>query len=68
VLVAELVEILGKKLTAYIGGIKDVRRVDRWIEGGEAYKDAEGRLRFAYRVAKTLSDHDDPRSQVSTLS
>jgi hypothetical protein len=32
--VAKLVEIVGRKLTAYIGGVKDARAVDRWIVGG----------------------------------
>lgn len=60
-LVAELVSILGKKLTAYIAGVKDVRAIDRWMQQGVAYGDAEVRLRFAYRVAKTLAKHDDAR-------
>lgn len=57
----QLVNILGKKLTAYIGGVKDVRAVDRWIEGSAPYKDADGRLRFAFQVAKTLREHDRKR-------
>ncbi len=59
--VRRLVDILGKKLTAYIGGVKDVRAVDRWIEGGDPYKDADVRLRFAFQVAKTLREHDEMR-------
>ena len=58
--VAKLVEIIGRKLTAYIGGVKDARAVDRWIVGGEIYGDAESRLRFAFQVARTLSEHDSP--------
>ena len=61
-IVAELAEILGKKLTAYIGGVKDTRVIDRWIrEGVEPYRDAEPRVRLAYQIAKTLSEHDSPR-------
>ena len=60
VLVGELSDLIGKKLTAYIGGAKDVRAVDRWIEGTAPYKDAEERLRFAFRVVKTLSNHEHP--------
>jgi len=56
--VAKLVEIVGRKLTAYIGGVKDARAVDRWIAGGEIYGDAEPRLRFAFQVVRTLSEHD----------
>ena len=58
--VEKLVEIVGRKLTAYIGGVKDSRAVDRWIAGGELYGDAETRLRFAFQVARTLSEHDSP--------
>lgn len=55
-----LAAILGRKLTAYIGKVKDVRAVDRWIAGGEIYGDAEQRLRFAFQVARTLSEQDTP--------
>jgi hypothetical protein len=58
--IEKLVEIVGRKLTAYIGGVKDARAVDRWIAGGEIYGDAESRLRFAFHVARTLSEHDSP--------
>jgi hypothetical protein len=54
------VELIGRKLTAYIGGVKDVRAVDRWMAGGEIYRDAEVRLRFAFQVVRTLSEHDSP--------
>lgn len=59
-IVSQLVTILGRKLTAYIGKVKDVRAVDRWIAGGEIYGDAEQRLRFAFQVARTLSEQDTP--------
>jgi len=58
--VEKLVEIVGRKLTAYIGGVKDARAVDRWIAGGEIYGGAESRLRFAFQVARALSEHDSP--------
>lgn len=57
-LIKELVHLIGKKLTAYIAGVKDVRALDRWMEGAAPYKNAEDRLRFAYRVVKTLEKHD----------
>jgi hypothetical protein len=57
---SELVEVIGKKLTAYIGNAKDTRAVDRWIAGREAYKDAEPRLRFAYQVVMILRKRDSP--------
>jgi hypothetical protein len=59
--VEKLVEIVGRKLTAYIAGVKDARAVDRWIAGGEIYGDAEPRLRFAFQVVRTLADQDSPR-------
>ena len=58
--VETLVEIVGRKLTSYIGGVKDARAVDRWIAGGAIYGGAESRLRFAFQVARTLSEHDSP--------
>ena len=58
--VETLVEIVGRKLTAYIGGVKDERAVDRWTAGGAIYGDAESRLRFAFQVARALSEHDSP--------
>ncbi len=58
--VRQLIPLLGRKLTAYIGGVKDVRAVDRWAAGGEIYGGAEPRLRFAFQVAETLADHDSP--------
>lgn len=59
-LVTELVALLGRKLTAYVAGAKDVRAVDRWIEGRAPYKDVEERLRFAYRIARMLAGNDHP--------
>ena len=60
-LVKDLTEILGKKLTAYIASVKDARAIERWIAGSEPYKGVEERLRFAYRLAKMIGDHDGPR-------
>jgi len=57
-IVQQLVDILGRKLTAYIGNVKDVRAVDRWIAGGTLYGNAEERLRLAYQVARMLRDYD----------
>lgn len=59
-IVGDLAALLGRKLTAYIGGAKDIRAVDRWMEGRAAYKDAEERLRFAYRIAHLLGSRDHP--------
>ena len=32
-LVASLANSIGRKLTAYVAGVKDVRALDRWMEG-----------------------------------
>ena len=58
--VQKLVEIIGRKLTAYVGGVKDARAVDRWIAVDDIYGDSEARLRFAFQLARTLSEHDSP--------
>lgn len=60
-LVKRLTEIIGRKLAGYIAGVKDARAFDRWIDGTEPHGDVEERLRFAYRVVRTLSQHDSPR-------
>jgi hypothetical protein len=54
-------DIVGRKLTAYVAGVKDVRALDRWTAGIEPYGDVEARLRFMYQVARTLNEHDTPR-------
>jgi hypothetical protein len=59
--VRELSETLGKKLTAYVAGVRDTRAIDRWIAGVEPYKGADERLRLAYVVARTLSESDHAR-------
>ena len=59
-IVLELTEIIGKKLTAYVAGVKDGRTIDSWMTGASPYGDAEERLRFAYRVVKMLRTHDKP--------
>jgi hypothetical protein len=59
--VSALAEIIGRKLTAYIAGVKDVRAIARWLEGAAPYGDVEQRLRFAFQVAYMLAQHDSPR-------
>jgi hypothetical protein len=61
-IVEELVQILGKKLTAYVGGVKDTRVVERWMQASvEPYRDADRRIRLGYQIAKTLSEHESTR-------
>lgn len=58
---AQLVSLIGRKLTAYVGGVRDVRAVDRWMEGREVYGDGEQRLRFAFQLVKMLAEKEDPK-------
>lgn len=62
-IVGQLVAILGKKLTAYVAGVKDTRVIDRWSAGDvqQPYRDADRRIRLAYQIARTLKDHDSAR-------
>ena len=60
-LVSRLVALIGRKLTAYVAGVKDARAIDRWKEGNAPYRDVESRLRFTFQVVRTLRDHDSPR-------
>ena len=67
-LVKGLVDIIGKKLTAYVGSVKDVRAVERWIDGSEPYRGAVERLRLAYVVARMISDSESNRVAQSWLT
>lgn len=60
-LVKRLTDVIGRKLTAYVAGVKDVRALDRWMEGSEPYGEAEARLRFTFQVVSTLLEHDSAK-------
>jgi hypothetical protein len=60
-LVSRLTPLIGRKLTAYVAGVKDVRTVDGWTKGNTPYGEAEGRLRLTFQVVRTLIDHDSQR-------
>jgi hypothetical protein len=60
-IVEKLIGIIGRKLTAYVGGVRDVRAADRWMSGGELYGDAEKRLRFAFQLDRMLSEKEAPK-------
>jgi len=60
-LVSRLADSVGRKLVAYVGGVKDVRAVERWIAGGQPYGDVESRLRLTFQVVRTLLEHDSPQ-------
>lgn len=59
-LVSALRDLLGSKLVAYLGGVKETRAVRQWAEGSREIgkpSDLE-RLRLAYRAARIITDRD----------
>lgn len=59
-LVTALRDLLGAKLVAYLGGVKETRAVRQWAEGTRAVGnplDLE-RLRIAYRAARMITERD----------
>jgi hypothetical protein len=58
--VRQLVSLIGRNLTTYVGGVRNVRAVDRWMNGSELYGDAEQRLRFAFQLVRMLAEREDP--------
>jgi hypothetical protein len=61
ILVKELSNILGPKLVAYVAGVSETRAIHEWVdEGREPRGAAEQRLRLAYRLARTIEQHDGP--------
>ncbi len=60
-LVTQLTSLIGRKLTAYVAGVKDVRALDRWMSGAQPYGEAESRLRLAFQIVRTLAKNDPPR-------
>jgi hypothetical protein len=65
-IVGGLVDILGKKITAYLAGVKDTRTIDAWMEPGRDEDDSRrvdfDRLRLALRIAKILTAGDSNRT------
>jgi hypothetical protein len=60
-LVEQLTNSIGRKLTAYVAGVTDVRALDRWIGGRQPYGSTESRLRLTFQVVHTLLEHDSPK-------
>lgn len=56
VLVSGLRAVLGAKLVAHLGGVRDTRTVRQWADGVRGVQDPthERRLRLAYQVAALL--------------
>ena len=60
-LLSMLTSQIGKKLTAYVAGVDDVKTIESWIEGEPVPRDAESRLRLTYQIVMTLTIADTPR-------
>ncbi|GAA1681282.1 hypothetical protein GCM10010977_32390 [Citricoccus zhacaiensis] len=61
-IVSGLREILGARLVAYLGGVKETRTVREWVEGKRSPSSdlVRRRLRDAYQVAAMLNEVDAP--------
>ena len=58
-----LQDLLGRRLVAYVVGVKDAKTVSRW-SGGEVEavrQESEERLRAAYEISQLLVQFDSPR-------
>jgi hypothetical protein len=59
--VAELRAVLGARLVAYLGSVRETRAVRQWAEGErEPSEDVRHRLRVALQVALPLADAESP--------
>src|SRR5664279_3048866 len=61
-LVTELRDLLGAKLVAYLGGVKETRAVRQWADGTRQVAGGQDlrRLRLAYQAATLLAERDHP--------
>lgn len=62
-LVSALRPLLGDRLIAYLGRVKEARAVRGWADGTRQIAGAETveRLRIAYRIARMICDRDSPQ-------
>jgi hypothetical protein len=60
--VAGLRDLLGARLVAYLGGVKETRAVRQWADGSRVVHDPtdQRRLRLAFQVAGLLVERDSP--------
>ena len=62
---ALLHEVLSRRLTAYLAGVRDAKTVTRWVSGEITEirdYEAERRLRTAYEIAQILLIEESPRT------
>ncbi len=69
VIVQRVYDLLGRKLTAYIAGMRDTKAVVRWIDGTTTQArsiEVEQRVREAYVIAELLTQAGDGPSTIRT--
>jgi hypothetical protein len=55
-------ELLGPRLVAYLGSVRETRAVHQWADGSREPSDAvQQRLRVALQVAAMLTEAESPR-------
>lgn len=60
--VVQLRELLGPRLLAYLGSVRETRAVHQWADATREPSDAvQQRLRLALQVAAMLSETESPR-------
>jgi hypothetical protein len=59
-LLSTLTSKIGKKVTAYVAGVDDVKTIESWIVGEPLPQDAERLLRLTYQIVMTLTMTDTP--------
>jgi hypothetical protein len=59
-LITDLRELLGARLVAYLGGVRETRAVREWADGERTIRDVddEQRLRIAYQAALLIVTRD----------
>ena len=69
-LVSALRSVLGARLVAYLGSVKETRAVRQWAEGErEPSEEVRNRLRVALQVALPLAETESPEiAQACCLS
>lgn len=59
---AELRAVLGARLVAYVGSVRETRAVNQWAEGvREPSVEAQNRLRVALQIALTIAGSESPQ-------
>ncbi|MCD6725988.1 MAG: hypothetical protein LT070_01990 [Solirubrobacteraceae bacterium] len=58
----ELRDVLGARLVAYLGSVRETRAVNQWAQGSrEPSADVQSRLRVALQIALTIAASESPQ-------